>query len=78
MKDQAGVLAQITRILGDLNISIDSVLQKGTDDETGQAELVLTTHRANEAAVQEAMRQVGDLEVVSEVGNVLRVEEWSG
>ena len=74
--DQSGVLAQITRILGDLRISIDSVIQKGADEAAGQAELVLMTHMANEDAVQRAVKAIGSLSVVSEIGNLIRVEDW--
>ena len=76
VKDRSGVLAQITKILGDLRISIDSVIQKGADKASGEAELVLMTHMANEDAVQRAVMAIGGLEVVSEVGNLIRVEDW--
>ena len=76
VKDQPGVLAQITRILGDLEISIDSIIQKGTDETTRQAELVLMTHRANEEAVQQAVELIESLSVVSNIGNLIRVEDW--
>jgi homoserine dehydrogenase len=72
--DQAGVLAQIAQILGDLNISIASVLQKDVDPEAQTAEIVITTHPAREASVQEALKLVGDLKVVQKVSNVLRIE----
>ena len=74
--DRPGVLAQIAKILGDLRISIDSVIQKGTDDVAQSAELVLTTHRAKEALMQQAIQLVEALPVVHEVGNMVRVEEW--
>ena len=76
VRDRPGVLAQIAKILGDLRISIDSVIQKGTDDVAQSAELVLTTHRAKEAAMQQAIQLVEALPVVQEVGNMVRVEEW--
>ena len=73
--DRAGVLAEIARILGDGNISIASVLQKDTDQAAQSAEIVITTHSAREASVQESLRLVSDLEVVREVNNLLRIEE---
>ncbi len=76
VKDRSGVLAQITKILGDLRISIDSVIQKGADEASGQAELVLMTHMANEDAVQRAVTAIGGLDVVTEIGNLIRVEDW--
>ena len=74
--DRPGVLAQIATVLGDLRISISSVIQKETDEVARRAELVLTTHRAKEASVQQAVRLLEALEVVNEVGNVVRIEEW--
>ena len=73
--DRAGVLAEIARILGDGNISIASVLQKDRDSAAQTAEIVITTHPAREASVQESLRLVSDLEVIREVNNLLRVEE---
>ena len=69
------MLAQISRILGDLGISIASVLQKDTFPQDRTAELVITTHPSREASVQEALRQVGSLAVVNRVSNMLRMEE---
>ncbi len=74
--DRHGVLAQIAKIFGDLHISIDSVLQKGTDAATSTAELVLTTHVANEESMQRALRLVDDLDVVHDVGVMVRIEGW--
>ena len=38
--DRPGVLTQITRILGELLISISSVIQKGVDESAQSAEIV--------------------------------------
>ncbi|MBI3953567.1 MAG: homoserine dehydrogenase [Chloroflexi bacterium] len=73
--DRPGVLAQIARILGDEGISIASVIQKEVDEEAQTAELVIMTHQAQEAAVQEALKRLEGLAVVSEVSNYLRVED---
>ena len=73
--DQAGVLAQIARVLGDENISIASVLQKDADAETQSAEIVIMTHPALESSVQRALLTIGGLDPVRRVGNMLRIEE---
>ena len=73
--DRPGVLAQITEVLGDLRISISSVIQKETDDVAQRAELVLMTHRAREDSMQQAVQRLQLLEVVQEIGNLVRVEE---
>lgn len=73
--DQAGVLAQIARILGDGNISIATVIQKDTDPGSGTAQLVITTYPAREADVQIALAKVAQLGVVVSVNNLIRIEE---
>lgn len=72
--DQAGVLAQIARILGDGNISIATVIQKDTDPGSGTAQLVITTYPAREADVQTALAAVAQLGVVASVNNLIRIE----
>jgi homoserine dehydrogenase len=73
--DSAGVLTQITKVLGDNMISISDCIQKETDLDTKEAEIVITTHPANEAAVQKAIAEMGKLEVVKEISNFIRVED---
>lgn len=73
--DRPGVLAQIASILGDLKISIASVIQKDTDVINQAAELVVTTHPAQESQMQEAMDRIGRLEVVREVSTFIRIED---
>ena len=74
--DRAGVMAQITKLLGDLGISIASVIQKNADATAQTAEIVVMTHPAQESAMRQALQQLDRLEVVSEVGNLIRVEQW--
>ena len=71
--DRSGVFARIATILGQLDISIASVIQKGVDRKA--AEVVLMTHRAREESMQEAIRRLEALDVVHEFGNMIRVEE---
>ena len=72
--DKPGVLAQITRVLGDLSISISSVIQKLSDEQTQTAEIVIMTHPAKESALQQAIKQMEGLSVVEEISNFIRVE----
>ena len=75
--DRPGVFAKIATVLGDQNISIASVIQKETDESEQRAEIVLMTHQAKESALQQALRALDGLDVVNEIGNVVRVEEWA-
>ena len=69
VKDEAGVLSQVTRILADAHISINAVLQReadavaGTDAGAGeptpdQTDLVILTHEAREGAMNTALAQL--------------------
>ncbi|RJQ36242.1 MAG: homoserine dehydrogenase [Dehalococcoidia bacterium] len=73
--DDAGVLAQIARVLGDHRISISQVIQKTNDDTAKTAEIVIMTHPARGDSMQTALDEFGRLGVVKEVSNFIRVEE---
>lgn len=72
--DRPGVLAQIAKILGVLQINIAAVIQKDADEIAGTAEIVLMTHPSLEEAVQKAIKQLEKLAVVKEISNLIRVE----
>jgi len=69
--DKPGVLAQVASAFGDHDISIRSVWQEGFGD---QAQLVLVTHRGKEANLQATVDDLGELDSVTKVVSVLRVE----
>ncbi len=73
--DQSGVLAQVSRILGEQKISIASVIQKDNNPAAQTAEMVITTHPSREVSLQKALALVADLEVVREISSLLRIEE---
>jgi homoserine dehydrogenase len=70
------VLANVARILGDADISINSVLQKDTDTANGHADLVIMTHPAREANMQSAVRAIKELCTVLQLDSLLRVETY--
>ena len=72
--DQPGVLALIAQLLGQGQISIASVLQKGADQSAQTAELVIITHPSREDSVQKSILKIADLTVVKRVNNLLRIE----
>ena len=73
--DQPGVLAQVSKVLGDHRISISSVIQKEVDAKARTAEIVIMTHPAKEAEMQQALKELERLKPVKEIGNFIRVEE---
>jgi len=70
-KDEAGVLAEVTRILGDKNISIEAFIQKQPENEGDDANIILLTHRVNEGDMNSALEQIEALDVIS--GDVMRI-----
>jgi homoserine dehydrogenase len=74
--DRPGVLANVARILGDADISINSVLQKDTDTANGHADLVIMTHPAREVNMQSAVRAIKELCTVLQLDSLLRVETY--
>ncbi|MGM0502740.1 MAG: homoserine dehydrogenase [Bacillota bacterium] len=71
--DKPGVLGSITNLLGEYNVSMESVMQKGRSDQS--VPLVLITHHVNEGNLNQALEEIASLESVEEVANLIRVEE---
>ena len=72
--DQPGVLAEITRILADSNISIDALLQREPEEGEDQTDLIILTHVCREQDVLNAMDVIGKLPVVKGAVTRLRLE----
>jgi homoserine dehydrogenase len=71
--DQPGVLADVTAILRDCNVSLESMLQHGR--APGEAvPIVLVTHETSEAAMNEAIARIGKLASVLEAPALIRIE----
>jgi len=71
--DQPGVLANVTAILRDHNISLESMLQHGRSP--GEAvPIVLVTHETSEAAVAAAIAEIAALDSVLEPPALIRIE----
>lgn len=73
--DRHGVLAKISKVMGDNLISISSVIQKESDISVDVAEIVLMTYPAKERAMHQAMKEIEHLDVVREISNFVRVED---
>lgn len=71
--DRPGVLSKISGILGDYDISIKSVHQKGRKTK-GSVPIVMLTHLAKEADVQKALSEIINLDVVSAKPVLIRIE----
>ncbi len=71
-QDKPGVLAAISRVLGEHHISIEAVLQKGRQD-LGPVPIVMLTHEAREADVQAALAVINALPVIAQPTLLIRV-----
>jgi homoserine dehydrogenase len=72
--DVPGVFAQVTQVLAELGIGLASVIQR-EPGQAGQAEVVLLTYAAAEAALAEAERRLAALSSTRAVRARIRVEE---
>ena len=73
--DKSGVLAEITRILADEQISIDAVIQKEPGEGETQADLIMLTHQTREKRINAAIVRIEALGVVAGHITKLRMEE---
>jgi homoserine dehydrogenase len=74
VQDRPGVLAAIAGVLGENGISIKSVQQKGRKSNDF-VPIVMLTHKAMEAHVRKAIREIGGLGVVGPAPVLIRIED---
>lgn len=71
--DSPGVLSKISGVLGENNISISRVSQKGRK-EGGSVPVVMMSHRAREKDIRSALIEIDRMSCISEKSLVIRVE----
>ena len=71
--DQPGVLADITRILADGQISIDAMFQREPSEGENQTDIIMLTHDALERDVDAAIRRIEQLPTV--LAPVIRIRQ---
>jgi homoserine dehydrogenase len=69
--DRPGVLADVTRILGDLGISIEAILQKEPAPGEHHVPVIFLTRRIKERSMNEAIAGIQALESIN--GSVMRI-----
>ena len=72
VEDRLGVLANITRILTEHGISVDSLRQSAPKE--GAAQIRMVTHSAKDSDLRRAIAVIDALDTVREVNSVIRVE----
>ncbi len=70
-QDRPGVLAEVTRILGEQGISIEAIIQKEPQPESAQATIIMLTHRVREQNMNDAIAAIEALDVIE--GDITRI-----
>jgi homoserine dehydrogenase len=70
--DRPGVLAKVARILGDNEVSVKSVVQRGMGDD---ARLVMVVHECLESRFAKALEQIAELDDLRSAPRAIRVIE---
>lgn len=73
VEDKAGVLAQITQVFAEYEVSLESVLQH-PNATNPLAEIIIITHDANKAAMNKVLSRFESMSVVHSIKSVYRVE----
>jgi homoserine dehydrogenase len=74
VEDKAGVLARITQVFADHDVSLASVLQH-PNPSNPKAEIIIITHDATQSSVKRVLDDFGRLDVIHSIKSVYRVEE---
>jgi homoserine dehydrogenase len=69
--DEPGVLANVTKILADRNISIDAMLQKEPADNETEADIVILTHVTKEKNMDAGIAEIEALPAI--VGKLVKI-----
>ena len=75
VEDRRGVLADITRILADENISVDAMLQREPGEGEGETDIIFLSHVCKEKAADAAIARIEALPSVRRRVIRLRLEE---
>jgi len=73
--DQTGVLAKVTGLLAESNISIDAVLQRAASEGESQTDLIILTHDCQESLMTEALAKIQPLPSILAPIVLIRKEE---
>ena len=74
--DRPGVMSDITQVLADRGISIESLVQKAPEAGQSEVPIVLLTHMAAESVITDAVEEITAFEEVRAEVALLRVETF--
>lgn len=75
VKEEAGVLSDVTGVFGRSNVSLRSVIQKGEVDANGNVTVIFETHVTTETSIEKAMKKISKLPCVVDVNSIIRIEK---
>ncbi len=75
--DKPGVLAEVTRILGDSGISIEAIIQKESVNGVAEVPIIMLTHVVMEQQMNQAIADIESLDNISGSVTRIRVEDLS-
>jgi len=77
VRDHPGVLASLTRVLGEKNISIQSMFQPSQSDNPDEpVQVILITHQAKERDVLNSLHVIAPMEFVMGETQLIRIERF--
>jgi homoserine dehydrogenase len=71
--DRAGVLAQITQVFAEHEVSLESVLQH-PNPQNPKAEIIIITHNASKASMKKVVAHFENMNVIDKIKSIYRVE----
>ncbi|WP_299618823.1 homoserine dehydrogenase [Pelagibius sp.] len=75
--DKPGVIADISAVLRDADISMESMLQRGRAEGEGEpVPVIIMTHETSEAAMQGALAKIAELEATLEPPRLIRIVDF--
>ena len=78
VEDRPGVMAEITHIMGEKDISIEAILQKEPESGVTRATIIMLTQRIREQQMVDAIEAITGLDVVHGEVHRIRVETLDG
>lgn len=75
VEDKPGVLADVTRILADQQISIDAMLQREPEEGEGETDIIILTHVCKESSADAAIAKIEGLSAQKGKVKRIRLEE---
>ncbi len=77
VNDEPGVMAQVTQIFAEKNISIEAIIQKEPTDEQKIVQIILLTEECREKLLDECIQEIQSLSAIQAPAVKIRVEHLS-